>query len=894
MDSSRYFNRRLGICHWNIEGIKSSKSSKLDDPEFSKELRAHDIVALTETHAGPNDHVGLQGYTTFMATRSKHKKARKHSGGIAILVKNNIKAEIEFHKTSADLIWLKLNKKFFQFESDLYIGVVYISPQNSYCTKEISEKTWEGLKTGILKYNNLGNIMLLGDFNARTGRLQCDYIIDDENRYMDFDSSYISDNPIYERISMDKSVNEYGRNLLELCKANRLRILNGRTIGDTIGKFTCYQWNGCSVVDYCIVTEDLLGTVEYFHIHDLKGLYSNHSKLSLQIPSKFNFIDNNEEMVDLPLQIRWNAEIESIYNLKLQTDKIKTDITEISEKIEVNDESINENVKAINEILLDALPTNTIRKRKVTKKKCRKKWYDGDCRELKRMLNRANRKFILNPCDMSAREAFFRVRKMYKKTLKFKNKLFKIQLIEKINNIDSKNNKEFWEVVDELKIIDGSKYDNKAALISGETWVWHFKNLLQKRIDPGTELIMDTEFLSEENDLSAIITVSETMEAIKALKSGKSSSLDMIKNEMLNVAANCCANMFTKLFNKILKTGNFPLEWSRNIIVPLHKAGNCHDTNNYRGLALTSCLGKVFTSILNKRLNKFTKDRDIISKLQIGFSEKSQTLYHMFVLKTLMDKYKFENKKLYLGFVDFKKAYDTVWRDGLMYKLNKNGINGKIFNVIKDMYSKSETCIKVDGKRTDFFKDNVGVKQGEVLSPLLFNIYINDVVDVLGDIDSPVLNESVIDCLLYADDLVILSSTFGGLQRKFDNLAKYCDRWKLEINESKSMVLQVSKHGRISSDTIKLKHSVLTNTSKYKYLGVIFDSTGNFHPAKKNIYDRGAKALYKLKSVIDREIMSPKISFDLFNKTVKPVCLYGSEMWASTLKNQSPRSEFEH
>ena len=165
-------------------------------------------------------------------------------------------------------------------------------------------------------------------------------------------------------------------------------------------------------------------------------------------------------------------------------------------------------------------------------------------------------------------------------------------------------------------------------------------------------------------------------------------------------------------------------------------------------------------------------------------------------------------------------------------------------------------------------------------------------VDVLGDIDSPVLNESVIDCLLYADDLVILSSTFGGLQRKFDNLTKYCDRWKLEINESKSMVLQVSKHGRISSDTIKLKHSVLTNTSKYKYLGVIFDSTGNFHPAKKNMYDRGAKALYKLKSVIDREIMSPKISFDLFNKTVKPVCLYGSEMWASTLKinRQDPSS----
>ena len=112
---------------------------------------------------------------------------------------------------------------------------------------------------------------------------------------------------------------------------------------------------------------------------------------------------------------------------------------------------------------------------------------------------------------------------------------------------------------------------------------------------------------------------------------------------------------------------------------------------------------------------------------------------------------------LHLCFVDFKKAYDSVWRDGLFYKLLKSGVRGKTFNVIQSMYSQSECYIKINGDRTDFMSDSIGVKQGEVLSPLLFNLFINDLVDAMNVSDSPSLNDRETPCLLYADERSFLS-----------------------------------------------------------------------------------------------------------------------------------------
>ena len=395
-----------------------------------------------------------------------------------------------------------------------------------------------------------------------------------------------------------------------------------------------------------------------------------------------------------------------------------------------------------------------------------------------------------------------------------------------------------------------------SSLVSTDEWYKHFKNLLFKNESPDEltqtlklrdqirELKLNHEAASSECGLNKDISDSEIKSAILSLKNKKSCGLDMVKNEMLKLSMTTCISTINKIFNKILSEGTFPKSWNKGYIVPLHKTGNGRDPNNYRGLTINSCLSKVFTTVLNSRLQKYLQDNDIINKYQIGFLKRSQTSDHMLILKTIADKFKTANEKIYFGFVDFKKAYDTVWRDGLLYKLLANGMNGNFFNVIESMYQTSESYVKVDTVMTESFHNNIGVKQGEVLSPLLFNLYINDLPTSVSDPESPSLNGSPIDCLLCADDLVLMSTSKSGLQRKFDKLGQYCNKWRLCVNTDKTMVMEVSRSGKLpkQSECIIFNNCPLVYTKTYKYLGVVIDSAGNLNAAKSNMYERGQKA----------------------------------------------------
>ncbi|KAK3084015.1 hypothetical protein FSP39_006761 [Pinctada imbricata] len=177
------------------------------------------------------------------------------------------------------------------------------------------------------------------------------------------------------------------------------------------------------------------------------------------------------------------------------------------------------------------------------------------------------------------------------------------------------------------------------------------------------------------------------------------------------------------------------------------------------------------------------------------------------------------------------------------------------------MYDNSESCVKIDGEQTKYFTNNIGVKQGEVLSPILFNLFINDLPGCLSDKDSPVINDSTVKCLLYADDLVIMSTSKSGIQQKFDELGEYCKKWRLHVNTDKTMVMEIANNSKVSKNAdIKFNGEYIAYTKSYKYLGVIFDACNNFSIARNNMYERGHKALFKLKSVVDREFFSPKTS----------------------------------
>ena len=235
--------------------------------------------------------------------------------------------------------------------------------------------------------------------------------------------------------------------------------------------------------------------------------------------------------------------------------------------------------------------------------------------------------------------------------------------------------------------------------------------------------------ISPNNDiLGQPITTKEIHEQISKLKLKKASGMDCILNEMIKHGLYYLMPSLEKLFNDILDSGTFPTHWNIDVIKPIYKRkGDKRSPANYRGITLTSCLGKLFTSILQSRLNKFIEQHNILNPEQFGFRSNSRTTDSLFILQQLINKYTKQHKKLYVGFIDYEKAFDSVWQSGLIYKLYQYGVKSKFFKVIKSMYSSIKSCVKTDESSiTEMFSCNKGIRQGDGLSPVLFSLFMND------------------------------------------------------------------------------------------------------------------------------------------------------------------------
>ena len=203
------------------------------------------------------------------------------------------------------------------------------------------------------------------------------------------------------------------------------------------------------------------------------------------------------------------------------------------------------------------------------------------------------------------------------------------------------------------------------------------------------------------NSLNQVITEQEIRQAVKKLKNKKSLFSDRIRNEMIKASLETLMPLYIKLFNHILKSGKMSDVWCQGLLTPIYKSGDKNDPTNYRGICVSSCLGKLFCSILNQRLYSYLEENKILHNSQIGFLPENRTADHVFTLRTLLDKYvHYHKEKVYACFVDFRKAFDSFWHDGLFCKLLSAGINGQFYNLIKTLYCNSTCSIRIGENKT--------------------------------------------------------------------------------------------------------------------------------------------------------------------------------------------------
>ena len=384
--------------------------------------------------------------------------------------------------------------------------------------------------------------------------------------------------------------------------------------------------------------------------------------------------------------------------------------------------------------------------------------------------------------------------------------------------------------------------------------------------------------------LNSPFTNEELNAAITSLKSGKASSFDHISNEMLKASNSAVRDLILKLFNVCLLSGTYL--WSESVITPIHKKGCTKNPDNYRAIAVCSCIGKLLSTMLLTRLVSHRQTSHPDPANQAGFTKGSQCNDHIFTLMSIMDKYKRTKGKVYAVFIDLRKAFDLVCRQALLFKLACYGVNGGYYNIIKSMYSSSQGFIKLEGKISEVFRILKGTEQGHPLSPELFKVYFKDLSDLLNAAiaNCPTLSGIPITHLAWADDLVILALDPESLQQLLQIIHDYCNKWGLEINISKTkfMVMNGAQPTNPSWRPT-LGGTPIEHVSTYCYLGVIISSNGKFTQAVKSLYRKGLGAYFSPRNSVDRRFINAACLQKLFNMLVCPILSYGCQVWCPTL-----------
>jgi hypothetical protein len=262
---------------------------------------------------------------------------------------------------------------------------------------------------------------------------------------------------------------------------------------------------------------------------------------------------------------------------------------------------------------------------------------------------------------------------------------------------------------------------------------------------------------------------------------------------------------------------------------------------------------------LNKRLVDYLEDNDILVDEQNGFQRNRSCLGHIFTLNSVTQNF----NSTFVTFIDLQKAFDTVDRELLQYCLLKNGIDGNFYNYIKSLYSDTESCVQLNDVYTDWFQCNTGVRQGDDLSPTLFALFINDVAVQLKMLNKGAqIDDYNLSLLLYADDIVLVSTSAIDMQHMLDTVNEWCRRWRVRINSQKSKVVHFRKNRlKRSNYNFHIGEYLLEYEESYKYLGVIFDEKREFKKNAENLAKSGGRVLG---SIISKLHAMKSVEFKLF------------------------------
>lgn len=371
------------------------------------------------------------------------------------------------------------------------------------------------------------------------------------------------------------------------------------------------------------------------------------------------------------------------------------------------------------------------------------------------------------------------------------------------------------------------------------------------------------------------------MYAIKNSKEGKATGPDEIPIELIKLIDENAIDVLVELFNTIYQTGTIPRQWLQSTFITIPKKPNATTCATHRTISLMSHALKVFLKIIHNRIFR-TLERDM-SNTQFGFRNGMGTREALFGLNVIAQRCLDMNQDIYLGFIDFEKAFDKVQHAKLLDILVAKNIDTRDINIISTLYWNQTAKIRIEDQYTEDIKILRGVRQGCVLSPLLFNVYSEAIFqEALADCsEGIIINGETLNNLRFADDTVIMTDNIEDLQNLMNRVNTCCNDYGLKINLNKTKYMIVTKTPRTNIQLV-VNNTNIERVDSYKYLGTWVTSDIDQTKEIRTRIETARSAFVRLKKFFTNRDLSLELRLRMLRCYVFSILLYGMEAW--TLK----------
>ena len=867
--------RTLQVACMNVRGCSSSEEKRLEIGEMF-DRRKLDVCALSETK--------MLGVGERMFGRVKGRVSGVSRGrareGVAILVKDWLLEWVrEWREVSSRIMWVKI-----KVGCDTFVFVSVYAPGNERSEAERVE-FWTELNDCVSGFRASEKLIVLGDMNARVG------------------------NEVMEGVVGSFGVpgrNENGASLVRMCRENELCIANTWFKKKDISKYTWVrvidgEVRERAMLDYVIVRREAIGSVLDVHVYrgEASGL-SDH------------FLVNAVVKVDMRWRRRETRGENVRYELKVSALDDENKRSEYQHKVSNQFANVRELDQRGVEVEWSDFKNAVCKsaeevcgwRRVGGKKRNGSEWWNE---EVKRAVEYKKRLFEewLQGKDRVKYERYKEQRREVKVIIRRAKRDADWRWGRRLEENYDRNNRMFWKEVKSVrKKGDNSSCTIKDAngiMVSDSTrvksrWVEHFKVLLNVRDDSEAEVANggnDRRVNNLEVENEAEVSKVEVEGAMRGMKAGKSPGMDGCRVECLKYGGETVVMWLVRLFNVCLREGVVPADWTNACIVPLYKGkGDKYECGNWRGISLLSVVGKLYGKVLINRIKHGTEE--CIGEEQCGFRCGRGCVDQIATVRHICEKYLRKGKDVFWAFMDLEKAYDRVDRNGMWEVLRQYGVSGKLLQAVKSLYVNSRACVRVGSEVSESFEVHTGLRQGCVMSPWLFNIYMDGVVKEvservqgsgLGLIGEDGLRYEVSQ-LLFADDTALVADSVEELERLVHEFDRVCKKRKLKVNVGKSKVMKSTRDANAGALQISLNGEVLEEVRKFSYLGSCVESSNGCVEEVAARVEKGYQTWGALKGVTKCRSLGMSAKRKLYESVVIPAVTYGAETWAMRMEER--------